>query len=197
MSAGVRLRFKHDDVTRALRQLARSTPAAAARTINKTLLQVRTVAVREIRTKLRKVRARTVRGTMRIRRAANRNPSGALQSLGTPISLKEYGAREVRGRGRRRKNQRGRRRSKGVQVQVTPGSKSLLRRAFIGPGGHVFERRGSARLPLRKLFGPSIPTAMARSVVRQAMDDKAVDAIPRIGRHELQREIDRAGLRAR
>lgn len=63
-----------------------------------------------------------------------------------PVSLKRYAPRQTR---------------KGVSVKPRKkpikGRKlrELIKHAFIGPGGHVFKRKGKERLPIKKLFGPT------------------------------------------
>ncbi|MCT8970596.1 phage tail protein [Microbaculum marinisediminis] len=59
--------------------------------------------------------------------------------------------------------------------------------------GHVgiFRRTGSKRLPVRELWGPSIPVEMIRDDAKTTFE-RLVDSelLPRLG-HELAREVDR------
>src|SRR4030095_16410433 len=82
-------------------------------------------------------------------------------------------------------------RASGVTIQVG-GKTERYRHAFIATmpgGGHrgVYERKGTARLPIRELYGPSVHGMMART-----------DVLPRIAEYlnerllvNLARQIDR------
>ena len=67
-----------------------------------------------------------------------------------------------------------------------------LRHAFIVSMGNghrgVFVRvggKGGRRLPIRELYGPSIPTALSNRVVEEAIMRKIKEKFPQILAHEI------------
>lgn len=201
MSIPLRITLDDRQVQKALQDVARTMPSAAARAINKVLPQVRTEASREIR-KLRKLNKSIVDRVIAVQRASASASTGSVTGsvvvTGAPISLKHYGARQLYGR--RRRLFRGARGTvaslKGVQVQVTPGKRELLRHAFIGPNGHVYQRASPrvGRLPISRVIGPSLPTAFLNAQLRASLARKAVAKLPPILVHEVQRELAKVGL---
>nr|WP_080423625.1 phage tail protein [Burkholderia ubonensis] len=109
-----------------------------------------------------------------------------LKSTGRPVALINYSARQGKG---------------GVSAQVKAG-RTILRHAFIATmqNGHkgVFERTGKTHkkvmrngkvvrtgLPIKELFGPSIPQSLANDAVQKALMKKIREKFPQILKHEL------------
>lgn len=176
---------------------------AASNAMNVLGRRVRAESVDEI-AKRRRVKRSTVRQNVVIaQRAKASELRVVVEGRGRPISLKEYGAKQT---------------SLGVTVNVT-GQRKLILGAF-GPGfkrgsstgraakkraistrpgqasrlgGHVYVRRGAKRLPIRKLWGPSIRTGFAHRTVERhqrkviarewprIMDEKARDQVRKLG----------------
>jgi hypothetical protein len=159
-------------------------PKAAARAINRVAESVRADVVRRMR-QHRGLKARTIREALTIRRAGATQLLAEVIASGLPIPLREYSARQTR---------------KGVTVMVNPtrGRKLIVskgNKAFtIGKfGKHVFVRQGSKRLPIKKLFGPSIPATFLRKQIVEAMNEVAAREWPKRFAHELERELAKVG----
>lgn len=145
---------------RQLRDIERKKlPKAIARALTKTAQNVRVEASREIR-KVRPLKASTVKQAMSVQRATPSNLVSSVTASGKPIPAREYKATQTK---------------RGVKVTVTKGN-----RKFIGPQGrrgfmvdkfgrHVFQRVGVNRLPIKKIFGPSIPGTFLRKNILAAM----------------------------
>lgn len=181
------------DASQVLRNVANLPGAhrrAISRGLNKTAANVRTAASTAIRAK-RSLSAKTVRQAFSIKQANPNRLVATLAITGRPVPLKDYKARETK---------------RGVTVSVTPGGRKLIEhrgnRAFIIQkiGGHVFAREGKTRLPVKKLFGPSLPATFLNEEVRRAWTTAAQDALPKRLieeiRFELNRMQDRAARRA-
>lgn len=159
----------------------RKVPTAAARAINKTLTNVRTEASKQIR-KERALSASTVKDALTIRRATKLLLFGEVIASGRPIPLKEYQARETRA---------------GVTVKVTPGKRKLVKHAgnkgFIVHkiGDHVFARTGKERLPIKKLYGPSIPATFIKQRVLDVLDRVAGESWQKRFAEELRYEFSK------
>lgn len=159
---------------------------AVVRALNRTADQVRTQASRAVRDAGYNLKAATIKANIKIKRATAGNLRATVVASGRPIPLIQYGARQT---------------GKGVTVNVQKGRK-LIAGAFIAtmPSGHkgVFVRGAGnvhkrvARngkvswhgLPIRELFGPSIPDGLANKSVQEALQQLIVDKFPQI----LQRE---------
>lgn len=151
------------------------------RTLNKVAGNVRTGASVAIR-KRRALSAKVVREAMSIRKATPAKLESSLVVTGRPIPLKEYSARPTK---------------KGVTVNVSPGGRKLVTHAgnkgFIVDkiGGNVFARQGKERLPIKKLFGPSLPSTFLQENVKAAWLLIATEAMKKRGAEELAYEIGR------
>lgn len=147
-------------------------PQATARALNKTVMEVRTEARREIR-KTRKLPVRVINASLKVRKAHKSRLVATITASGEPIPLRDYGATQRR---------------KGVTVNVS-GRRKIVKDAFIVDkiGRHVFKRVGHARLPIKKLYGPSLPTAFVTRAVTAAMTKKAAKAWPKNMSHQLRR----------
>lgn len=133
--------------------------------------------------------------TLRPARSARRFPPrgetparliAALTAKGRPIPLIDYGARQT---------------TNGVTVRVKNGRKTL-KHAFVatmasGRAG-VFERVGTGHkrvtrngraywsgLPIRELYGPSVPDALGNAAVQKSIDGLIDSRYPAILSHEI------------
>jgi hypothetical protein len=160
---------------------------AAPRAINKTMMQARTQAVKEVRSAGYNIKASTVRKTFKLQRSTKSCLTAVLTSSGKPIALIDYGAKQTKS---------------GVSVVVKNGRK-VLRHAFLAKmrSGHVgvFQRTGKGHrtvmrngvrtrtgLPVGELFGPSVPTALSNQAVQEAVRKLIASKFPLILEHELQ-----------
>jgi hypothetical protein len=165
---------------------AREMPDAVVRALNKTVDQVKVAAAREVRKAGYGLKVGDVKKALRVIRATRGNLRASVVASGRPVPLMQYGARAT---------------SKGVSVNVLNGRK-LIAGAYIArmPSGHVgvFVREQTTRhkkvrkdgrsswhaLPIRELFGPSVPDGMANKVVEQALLRLIEEKYPRILEHE-------------
>jgi hypothetical protein len=180
--------FDAREVERALTDLERQAlPAAMTRALNKTATAVRANVTRQIRKERPGLKAGTIREQLKIERAKRRLPEASVVASGRPIPLRDYGARKTKA---------------GVTVQVGPGGRKRVahngNRAFVVDriGGHVFAREGRKRLPIKKLYGPSIPSTFLKEPIVQAMREEAGRTMPKRLREELNFELRRLGMKA-
>ena len=178
------------DIDRALEKLVRIredvADKAVVRAINKVADQVKVQASREIRDAGYNLKAAVIKKGISLIRASKGQIRAIVRASGRPVPLINYGARQTRA---------------GVTVQVKAGRK-LLKGAFIAtmPSGHtgVFERVGRGHkkvmhgshiqwrgLPIRELFGPSIPSAFMQKTVQGALESAVREKFPRLLQHEI------------
>lgn len=178
------------DIDGALRKLGATrigTTEAITRALNKTAITARADAARNIRDAGYGIKVSSVKGAISIRRATNQDLKAIVTATGSPIPLINYGARQT---------------SKGVSVNVKNGRK-VIAHAFIATmaSGHqgVFARQGKTHkkvmrrgrtywsgLPVKELFGPSIPTAFANGAVQDAVKTAIEQRFPVVLRQELK-----------
>jgi hypothetical protein len=185
---GLKIESNVKDIVASLTRFAESERTAVVRALNKTAIQARTAASQEVRGVGYNIKASAIKRSFAINRASKDRLIVVLRATGAPIALINYSARQTKS---------------GVSINVKGGRK-LLKHAFIATmsNGHkgVFERVGIARtggkvmkngkmrranLPVRELFGPSIPTALGNEVVERAIMKKIEEKFPKILASEL------------
>lgn len=163
-------------------------PSATVKTLNKLAKQGQVQASKSIREHLA-LNAAFVKKSIWIRKA-NRNRRIALIGArrNEVIWLKRYkhSVKQLKSKGR-------------FGAQLTSVSvktlkskrKRTVKGAFIGPGGHIFKRTGKARLPIRKLAGPSIESRFNHEDTTKAVTSLINRQWPRIFDYEANRAIAR------
>lgn len=133
-----------------LAQIGKKTPVVVSRALNKTAVSAR------VRLKNRAQAAYTVKSGkfnkyMEIRKANSGSLCAEIRSQGSPLNLTNFKSTAPKS---------------GAKAQiVTGGGLKLLIysegsnpiKAFRGPNGQIFQRRGKKRKPIKKLFSNSIP----------------------------------------
>lgn len=197
MSAGFSINVKSnaDRVVLDLLAAAKDMPEATARALNRTVDQGKVAASREVKAAGYSMKIGEIKKAMRLKRATKSELRASIIASGRPIPLIQFSARQT---------------SKGVSVNVLKGRK-LIEGAFIAtmPSGHrgVFVREPGAKhrkvakgktagwhaLPIRELWGPSIPAAVANEKVQQALLSFMQDRFPKLLDHEVKWRSRRVG----
>jgi hypothetical protein len=159
---------------------------AAPRALNKVIDQVNTAAAREIRDAGYKLKVGIIKKNLTKTRASPGVLVAKLRASGRPIPLINYGARAT---------------AKGVSVDVLNGRK-VITGAFIAVKSNgqkaVYVRTGKTHkkvqkngraiwsgLPLKELYGPSVPDGLANKAVQEALQRLVEEKFPAI----LQQQI--------
>ena len=192
------VQFELGDIARLISSLndigRKALPKAGARTLNRAATSSRSVAVREVAREMGLVQKR-VRDQTKITKATPNKLFAVVSAKGGPIALIHFAAREVK---------------RGVTARAW-GKRKLYPGTFIGRtktrkaggpltatgGKQVFRRVSKSRLPIRKLWGPSVPKTMALDVIARAWESKASETIRKRLPRELRREVDRILRRRR
>lgn len=156
--------------------------AVLVRAVNRTTNAVHTRVVRAVAKQTSLPQAR-VRAEIGKRLAAIKGDGvieGSVFASGAPLSLKEFNPRQFK---------RGVRAKVWGRVQMFPGAFMGPKPGIIAAGlrGHVFVRTTKARLPIEKMFGPSIPEEMVKDESKEAFEQTVADMLPRRIEHELSR----------
>lgn len=147
MSATLQLTLRTEGVERAIRQLQAKAKPAIARALNRSIASGKTAMVRLIADDMRLKQA-DIRDKLTITPAT---PTRLVATLGA--SMKRIPVMAFNARGPVPSRGKGR----GVTARTPAGRYPHAFIATVGAGHTgVFERKGTARLPIRELFGPSI-----------------------------------------
>ena len=180
------------EITAKLSAFAKEQQVAAVRALNKTADQARVDASREVRDAGYNIKVSAIKKSFYIEKANKYKMEVALKATGRPITLINYGARQTKS---------------GVRVRVKNGP-TVFHHAFIVtmPNGHrgVFERIGKTHkkvkvgnkilrtgLPIKELYGPSIPQGLNNKIVTAALMKLIREKFPAIYAHELKYVISK------
>lgn len=181
------------EISAKLGAFAKEQQVAAVRALNKTAEQARTAASKEVRAAGYNIKASAIKKSFYIKKANKYSLEVSLTATGRPITLINYSARQTKG---------------GVKVKVKNGT-SVLPHAFIAvmPNGHkgvysrikggghkVVKRDGKlvrTGLPIKELYGPSIPQGLNNKVVTESLMRLIRDKFPKILEHELKFAISK------
>lgn len=166
---------------------------ALTRAINATGTVAGNVAIRETARRMG-LNVGETRTYIRIKRATYTNIEYDVTGAGRPISLRAFGARQLR-----------------TGVSARPwGQRRLFRGAFIVPslGGSVYHRygpkvrmtkgryKGKLRQAIRKMWGPAIPKVMLEAEVVKAFDGAIRERLPQRLNHEIAYALSQLTRRA-
>lgn len=149
------------------KELTRAVVRAANRTLTGTRKEV-SVGVR----KRVNLKAKTIKDEMVYRKASKARPAAQVRVPYEPISLKRYGARQIRS---------------GISVRVLKSAgRSKIKGGFKSKElyDHAFLRVGKARTPINMLFGPTL-----QSQVEVVMPSLQTDYIDPTFEKRLQEQI--------
>ena len=160
-----------------------------ARSVNRAVLAARAELVRQVKGAYN-VKAAAVRETLKIRRASPGDPTAEVRSTGKRISLYAFGSRpRVPGTG-------GPGRSPLAVATYRGEGRKPIAGAFVAamqPGQvGIYRRKGTARLPVSMLHGPSIPQMAGRGGIAQAIEERAQATLSTRLDHEIGRMLEGA-----
>lgn len=166
-----------------LKRVPNGVPKAVRSSLNKTISGVRTDAKREA-TASYEVKSSAVHKSITIQKASGSALEAIALSRGRPIPLSSF---KVKPKKVQRKGPKGRK----ISVSVKKGTSTTLDNAFVAQfrSGNtaVVERKTKRRLPIRKLYGPSIPKMIENDKVMDTIKAKAKDRLSKNFAHEVDR----------
>lgn len=163
--------------------LGEQAPKAINRALNRTGDMARTQVIRALAAQTG-LPQRTIRAAIGVKRSTWSDLSYVMGAVGGDVSLKYFSPRETR-RGVTAAPFGRRQTFDGTFMR---GGSFARGRVKLNMGGHVFERVGSSRLPIAKVYsGVVIPDEMVTGASREAFERVVEDVLPRRVDHEISR----------
>lgn len=160
-------------VEKRLGEMSNKAPNAISNALNRAMTNVASSIKKEVR-KEYIIKAKDVETTLIRRKATRKTLSAAVYSRGSPIPLDRFkvSPRTVQPK-----------RKKPIKIAVKKDGLKESLGSFVADihGIKVFRRRTKKRLPIDRLFGPSIP---------QMINNKVAEKINEDGRTTFQRRLD-------
>lgn len=181
----ITLNFEKDfkRVQRELGELGRKIiPRAANSALNKTATQARTAAVKELKQEIGEssgLSAGGFRKSIELHRSNLRTLMATLTASGRPLPLIHFGARQTK-KGVTAKAWNKRKRYPGTFIAKMPNGKK-----------GVFKRASRKRLPVKQLFGPSIPKAFIEQRTQKSLRRSIDVNWPKNFNHEIKYRLSR------
>lgn len=175
-----------DDARRALQAIPGGVERAAVPAMNRASLAAKTFGVRKMMATYATKRGNVARTVTMVHASRSSLVSGFL-SRGNRLPLMAF---QVRPGGRSTRNN-----ELSVTVRKDSGGKGIARgfvNAIRGGKLAVLQREGSARHPVRALFGPAVPQMLNEEGVRGEIEARGMDVLSRRFDHEVGRLL--AGL---
>jgi hypothetical protein len=165
-----------------LGDMKRKTPNVLANASNRAATTVNASIKREVRKKYI-VKAGDIQQTITKKRASKSNPYTEVVSKGNLLGLDKFKVLPRKPNPRRKAPIK-------VSVKKGEGAKKILQ-AFVADinGSKVMRRQGKSRLPIQRLFGPSVPQMIDNEKVRNQIQNDGFDTFTKRLDHEITRLV--------
>ncbi|WP_445506703.1 phage tail protein [Niallia sp. 03190] len=174
-----------DEVRNRLGDISNKAPQAITSALNRAVTNVAANVSKETR-KEYLIKAADIKATLSKTRASRSTMSAIVSSRSgaIPIDRFKVSPRTVQPK-----------RKKPIKIAVKKGNLRESLGAFVSDinGIKVFKREGKKRLPIDRLFGPSVPQMIGNEEIRTKINQEGLDTFNRRLDHEINRLLDRVG----
>lgn len=172
-----------NEVRKRLGDFQKKTPQAISSALNRAVSNVATNVGREIRQEYT-IKSGDVEATLEKTRANKSNLSAIVRSKGELVPLDRFKVSPKTVQPRRKKP---------IKVGVKKGGLKTTLDAFVSDinGIKVFKRTTQKRLPIRRLFGPSVPQMLGNEEIIAKIDAAGSEMFLRRLDHEIDRILQR------
>lgn len=156
---------------------------AVSLALNRSISTARSDVVKGVR-ETYTVDAKSVRESVRLKSSKPNKLEASIYAFGGPLSLSHFQVKPKTVNGRRRT---------AIRVGVRKGSAKSMGKAFVARVGgnlQIFERVGKARLPIQKMWGPSVPQMVGNENIIDKVAEKARVSMDKRLTHEIGRLIE-------
>lgn len=172
------------DVQKRLKGIENKAPNAISSALNRTISNLATSVNKEVRADYQ-VKSTDIKKTL-VKKTANPNSlSASLRSKGRVLGLDHFKVSPKTVQPKRKKP---------IKVAVKKSGLKSLDGAFVANanGPKVFVRTSKNRLPIKKLFGPSIPQMFKSRNVQEKVNTQATAKFKERLNHEINRLVERS-----
>lgn len=171
------------DVEKRLGSFYRKAPVVISRSLNRSLTTMTKSLNEEIR-KEYTVKPTDVKKTLSKSTSSKGNLSAVLRSKGSVLPLNYFKFSPKKANPKRKAP---------IKVGVKKNGMKPLLGAFVADinGSKIFERAGKKRLPINRLFGPSVPQMARNQDIKNIVNQKGYDMFNQRLDHEIQRILQR------
>lgn len=158
-------------------------PAAISRALNRAATTVNATVRKEVR-KVYNIKAKDVSDTLKKTKATRSDLRAAVISSGSPIGLDKFKVSPKTVNPRRKSP---------IKIGVKKSNLKRVMGAFVADvnGIKVFKRKTKKRLPIERLFGPSVPQMLENENVTDVVKKKGQDTFDQRLEHEINRILER------
>lgn len=173
------------EVERKLGQFANRAPGAISNALNRTVTNIASNLTKEVRARYH-IKAGDVNSTIKKTKASKSNLSAEVRSKGHTIPLDKFKV-SPKTVNPKRKNQ--------LKIAVEKNGIKQVMGAFVANlnGPKVVKRDGKHRLPISRLFGPSVPQMAGNQQIVDSINEKAGITYNTRLNHEVNRILQRLG----
>lgn len=174
-----------EDVQKKLGQMSNKAPNAICAALNRTVTNIQSNVSKEVR-KEYNIKAGDVKATLTKTKASRSNLQAEVRSKGQTIPLDRFKVTPKTVNPKRRGQ---------LKISVKKGGVKQVLGAFIANlgGVKVFKREGEKRLPIERLFGPSVPQMLGNDGIVEKINLEAKNTFERRLEHEVNRIVASLG----
>ena len=175
------------DVQKRLGEISKKAPNAVSNALNRAVTNVASNISKEVR-KDYVIKAQDIKETITKHKANRSKLSASVVSKGqlTPLDRFKVSPKTVQPK-----------RKKPIKVAVKKTGLKEVLGAFVADinGVKVFERTSKNRLPIRRLFGPSVPQMLENEQIRKKINEEGQATFNKRLDHEINRILEKAGAK--
>lgn len=176
------------NVSERLGEFEKQAPAAISRSLNRAVTNVRATARKEVR-QTYNIKAGDVSETIKVQRSTKSDLRAEVRSKGSPIGLDKFKISPKTINPKRKTP---------IKIGVKKGTMARVMGAFVADinGPKAFERTSSSRLPIKRLFGPSVPQMLDNKKVSETVRKQGRETFDKRLEHEIERILSKGRARA-
>lgn len=171
------------DIQSRLGNMSRKAPNVISSALNRAATNVNSNIKKEVRKEYH-IKAKDVQDTISKSKATRGNLSAVVKSSGGVIGLDKFKVSPKTVNPKRKRP---------IKVSVKKGHLKEVMGAFVANinGSKVFERVRKDRLPIRRLFGPSVPQMLKNEEIRGRIENEGQETFHRRLDHEVNTILER------
>lgn len=172
-----------EDIIDRLGTMSNKAPQVISSALNRALTNVASNISKEVRQDYN-IKAADIKSTLDKTRASKSNLSAIVRSRGNLIPLDRFKVSPKKVAPKRKSP---------IKIGVKKDGVKPLKGAFVSDisGIKVFKRQGKTRLPIDRLFGPSVPQMLKNEEIRERINREGQETFYRRLDHEINRILER------